>query len=112
MWVLLTKHCQNDLCGLFHHINSENNYATPALFLTASGGLIVQIPSALVMKRSEGHTGFAPCVGQLHVQMKGESGESAFTSTFQVPLSKCCQISIVIQGATVSWHVCSLSHQV
>lgn len=42
------------------------------------------------------------CVGQLHIQMKGEYGESAFTSAFQVPLSQWCQISVMIQGATVS----------
>lgn len=44
------------------------------------------------------------CAGQLHVQMKGEYGESAFTSAFQVPLSQWCQISVMIQGATVSGH--------
>lgn len=42
--------------------------------------------------------------GQLHIQMKGEYGESAFTSAFQVPLGQWCQISVMIQGATVSGH--------
>lgn len=42
------------------------------------------------------------CAGHLHVQMKEESGESAFTSTFWVPLSRWCQISVAIEGATVS----------
>lgn len=48
MWVLVTRHCQHQLCGLFYHIDSEDNYATPVLFLTASGGL--QIPSMLLWK--------------------------------------------------------------
>ncbi|TWW76970.1 protein sel-1 homolog 3 [Takifugu flavidus] len=76
VWVLMTRHCQHRLCGLFYHLDSEDNYATPALFLTASG--------------------------QLHVQMKGKSGESAFTSTFRVPLSRWCQISVMMQGATAT----------
>lgn len=42
------------------------------------------------------------CAGQFHVQMEGENGQSAFTSAFQVPLGQWCQISVMIQGATVS----------
>lgn len=53
----------------------------------------------------KGHTGFYPtCAGQLHIQMKGEYGESAFNSAFQVPLRRWCQISVTIQGAMVSGH--------
>lgn len=55
------------------------------------------------VKRS--HRRCPTCAGQLHAQMKGESGESAFTSTFRVPLSRWCQISVMLQGATVSGHV-------
>lgn len=55
------------------------------------------------VKRS--HRRCPTCAGQLHVQMKGKSGESAFTSTFQVPLSRWCQISVMMQGATVSGRV-------
>lgn len=47
IWLLVTRHCQNQLCGIFHHIDSENNYATPSLFLKVSGGLMIQIPATL-----------------------------------------------------------------
>lgn len=33
-WVLVEKPCSNHLCGLLLHIDAENNYATPSLFLT------------------------------------------------------------------------------
>lgn len=102
IWLLVTRHCQNQLCGIFHHIDSENNYATPSLFLKASGGLIVQIPATLEIKRS--HRICPMCAGQLHIQMKGEYGESAFISAFQVPLSQWCQISVMIEGARVRGH--------
>lgn len=102
IWVLVTRHCQNELCGIFHHIDSENNYATPSLFLKASGGLMLQIPVTLVIKRS--HRICPMCAGQLHIQMKGEYEESAFTSAFQVPLRQWCQIGVTIQGAVVSGH--------
>lgn len=54
------------------------------------------------VKRS--HRIWPMCAGQLHIQMKGEYGESAFTSAFQVPLSQWCQISVMIQGSMVSGH--------
>lgn len=37
LWVLLVKPCSNRLCGLVHHIDAENDYATPAMFLTNTG---------------------------------------------------------------------------
>ena len=102
MWVLVTRHCQNPLCGILYHIDSENNYVTPSLFLKASGRLMIQIPATLAIIRSHG---ICPmCAGQLHIQMKGEYGESAFISDFHVPLSQWCQISVMMQGATVSGH--------
>ncbi|XP_010891169.3 protein sel-1 homolog 3 isoform X2 [Esox lucius] len=76
IWVFLNHHCQKDVCSIFHHIDSENNYATPTLFLTSSG--------------------------QLHVQMHWESGmSSAFLSPFYVPLSRWCHINVELRGRTV-----------
>lgn len=37
IWILLTKACPDKLCGVFHHVDSQNTYATPAVFLTRSG---------------------------------------------------------------------------
>uniref|UniRef100_A0A8C7TG90 Si:dkey-24p1.6 n=1 Tax=Oncorhynchus mykiss TaxID=8022 RepID=A0A8C7TG90_ONCMY len=69
IWVFLTQSCQENLCAVFHHIDYQNNYATPNLFL----------------KRS----------GQLHVQMHGETGRSsAFLCPFQVPLAQWCHINM------------------
>uniref|UniRef100_A0A096M9C7 Si:dkey-24p1.6 n=1 Tax=Poecilia formosa TaxID=48698 RepID=A0A096M9C7_POEFO len=46
VWVFVSRYCKQRLCGLFHHIDSHNNYATPALFLTNSGRLHIQISGA------------------------------------------------------------------
>lgn len=37
IWILLTKACRDKLCGVFHHVDSQNNFATPTVFLTGSG---------------------------------------------------------------------------
>ncbi|CAG6000615.1 unnamed protein product, partial [Menidia menidia] len=77
IWIFLTRHCQGRLCGVFHHINSHNNYVTPTLLLTDSG--------------------------QLHLQINGESEESsAFLSPFTVPQHEWCQIGVMFQGRTVT----------
>ncbi|XP_041796910.1 protein sel-1 homolog 3 isoform X2 [Chelmon rostratus] len=77
IWIFVTRHCQKNMCGVFHHIDSHNNYVTPSLFLIKSG--------------------------QLHIQMNGESQESsAFLSPFKVPLSEWCQISVTLHGRTVT----------
>ncbi|XP_037533798.1 protein sel-1 homolog 3 [Nematolebias whitei] len=77
IWLFVTRHCQERLCGVFHHIDSHNNYVTPSLFLKHSG--------------------------QLHIQISGEAEESsAFISTFLVPLSEWCQFSLTLQGKTVT----------
>ncbi|XP_068441517.1 protein sel-1 homolog 3 [Clinocottus analis] len=77
MWIFVTSHCQDNLCGLFYHIDSRNNYVTPTLFLKKSG--------------------------QLHIQMDGESeGSSAFVPPFKVPLSEWCQISVMLRGPMVT----------
>ncbi|XP_069017333.1 protein sel-1 homolog 3 isoform X1 [Embiotoca jacksoni] len=77
IWIFVTSHCQETSCGVFHHIDSHDNYVTPTLFLTDSG--------------------------QLHVQMTGESEESsAFLSSFKVPLRQWCQLSVMLHGTTVT----------
>uniref|UniRef100_A0A8C1S9G7 Si:dkey-24p1.6 n=1 Tax=Cyprinus carpio TaxID=7962 RepID=A0A8C1S9G7_CYPCA len=77
LWVLLEKPCSNRLCGLLLHIDSENNYATPSVFLTDTG--------------------------RIHVQVHGDAGHSsAFLSSFQVPLHQWCRISLEILGRVVT----------
>ncbi|XP_068571326.1 protein sel-1 homolog 3 [Cebidichthys violaceus] len=77
MWIFVTRHCQERLCGLLYRIDSLNNYVTPTVLLKKSG--------------------------RLHIQMDGESeGSSAFTPTFKVPLSEWCQISVKLLGRMVT----------
>ncbi|XP_029923078.1 protein sel-1 homolog 3 [Myripristis murdjan] len=77
IWILVSRHCQERMCGVFYHLDSHNNYITPALLLSRSG--------------------------QLHVQMSGESGESsAFLCPFTVPLSQWCQVNLVLRGQIVT----------
>ncbi|KAM4627603.1 protein sel-1 homolog 3 [Polymixia lowei] len=73
IWVFVTRHCQQSKCGVLYHLDSDDNYDTPALFLTSSG--------------------------HLHVQMNGESGaSSAFLCTFKVPLGQWCHFSLMLRG--------------
>uniref|UniRef100_UPI0037E75EAE protein sel-1 homolog 3 n=1 Tax=Semicossyphus pulcher TaxID=241346 RepID=UPI0037E75EAE len=77
MWIMVARHCQEKLCGLFHHIDPDDNYATPALFLSNSG--------------------------KLHIQMNGEPGAStAFISPFKVPLNVWCHIRVALLIRTVT----------
>uniref|UniRef100_A0A3Q3EJG5 Protein sel-1 homolog 3-like n=1 Tax=Labrus bergylta TaxID=56723 RepID=A0A3Q3EJG5_9LABR len=77
LWIWLTGHCQEKMCGLFYHIDSNDDYTTPTLLLTKSG--------------------------RLHIQMSGESEESfAFLSPFKVPLSEWCQISVKVLRTKVT----------
>lgn len=71
-------------------------------FLQLQVGLWFKFHLCSYEKVKRSHRRCPTCAGQLHVQMKGKSGESAFTSTFRVPLSRWCQISVMMQGATVS----------
>ncbi|RVE65008.1 hypothetical protein OJAV_G00131930 [Oryzias javanicus] len=76
-WIFLTSHCKQNLCGLFYHIDSQNNYVTPTVLLK--------------------HTGY------LHIQVNGENEESsAFLSLFTVPLNQWCQISLMLEGRKVT----------
>ncbi|XP_074535817.1 protein sel-1 homolog 3 [Halichoeres trimaculatus] len=88
MWVLVTRNCQEKFCGLFHHIDSHNNYISPVLFLTKSG--------------------------KLHVQMtRGPEKTTAFLPSFIVPLREWCQISVVIltRRVTVSMVCINKEHR-
>ncbi|CAN9511215.1 unnamed protein product [Ophioblennius macclurei] len=77
IWIFVTKPCEERLCGIFYHIDSDNEYSTPALFLKQSG--------------------------QIHIQMTGVSEKSsAFLSPFQVPLNQWCQLSLTLQGRIAS----------
>ncbi|KAJ8368479.1 hypothetical protein SKAU_G00085070 [Synaphobranchus kaupii] len=72
-WIFLTQPCRHRLCGVLYHINSQNIYASPSVFLTSSG--------------------------HLHVQVDGESGVStAFLSHFQLPLHQWCRINLELLG--------------
>ncbi|KAK0152726.1 Protein sel-1 3 [Merluccius polli] len=86
IWVFVMKHCELRMCSIFHHIDSDDNYATPVVFLTETG--------------------------QLHFQMDGEPGEStAFLSPFSVPLRQWCHLSVVLRGRTATVHmVCMDGH--
>ncbi|KAM9852871.1 protein sel-1 homolog 3 [Aulostomus maculatus] len=73
IWIFATRHCQENMCGVLHHVGSHDNYVTPTLLLTKSG--------------------------HLHVQITGDFEEStAFLSTFKVPLSEWCQLTLMLQG--------------
>ncbi|XP_061536957.1 protein sel-1 homolog 3 isoform X1 [Phycodurus eques] len=77
VWILVTRHCQDSSCGVLHHIDSQNNYATPTVLLTQSG--------------------------RLHVQVHGGPGEStAILFPHEVPLSKWCHLTVTFQGRQVT----------
>lgn len=111
IWLFVARHCQNRMCGVFHHIDSQNNYVTPTMLLTNSGGAIIQIILSPLRNLL-----FETCVwihislsslphitGQLHIQMEGESDESsAILSPFKIPLSEWCHISLILHGRMVS----------
>ncbi|XP_076850945.1 protein sel-1 homolog 3 [Brachyhypopomus gauderio] len=76
IWVLLTQPCRDGLCGIVHHIDSKENYATPSLFLTSSG--------------------------HIHVQLQGENDQStAFLSHFTLALGSWCLLSFELRGGTM-----------
>lgn len=93
VWTVLPYRFRRQLC----HAN-----ALPHSFRWAYNSNFIH---SLGEKVKRSYTICPTCTGQLHIQMKGASGESAFTSTFRVPLNRWCQISLTIQGATVSGHM-------
>ncbi|XP_068614297.1 protein sel-1 homolog 3-like [Brachionichthys hirsutus] len=77
VWIFVSGPCQRRLCGVFHHVNSQNDYATPSVFLKSSG--------------------------ELHIQVEGDSKAStAFVSAFKVPMRQWCQVSLVLEGREVT----------
>ncbi|XP_076002630.1 protein sel-1 homolog 3 [Genypterus blacodes] len=83
IWIYVTRHCQESLCGVFHHISSSNAYVTPALFLATSG--------------------------RLHIQVNGELGESsALLSPFKVPLREWCHLTLTLHGKWVTVSMVSM----
>ncbi|KAM3615628.1 uncharacterized protein V6R79_005287 [Siganus canaliculatus] len=77
IWIFVIRHCHTTVCGIFYHIDSHNNYATPVVLLAKSG--------------------------HLHIQINGESEEStAHLSPFIVPLNEWCQIRLVLKGKKVT----------
>ncbi|XP_077396539.1 protein sel-1 homolog 3 isoform X2 [Festucalex cinctus] len=86
IWILVTRHCRDSTCGLLHHIDSHNNYATPTIFLTQSG--------------------------LLHVQVHGGPGEStAILFPHEVPLSEWCQLTVTLKGREVTINVVCLGKE-
>ncbi|XP_016128411.1 protein sel-1 homolog 3-like [Sinocyclocheilus grahami] len=86
LWVLVEKPCSNHLCGLLLHIDSENNYVTPTMFLTDAG--------------------------KIHVQVHGDAGHSsAFLSSFKVPLHQWCRISLEILGRVAKVSIACMEGQ-
>ncbi|XP_060744418.1 protein sel-1 homolog 3 [Tachysurus vachellii] len=75
LWVLLDQHCREHLCGILHHLNTHENYASPSLLLTRTG--------------------------HLHVQLELEGGsQSAFLSSFTLPLHQWCLLNLELTGRT------------
>lgn len=76
-WIYLTQSCRWRFCGVLHHLDWNNNYASPAIFIT--------------------HT------GSLHIQVQQVSGKSAaLLSEFKVPLFQWCRIDTELQAKQVN----------
>ncbi|XP_072262465.1 protein sel-1 homolog 3 [Pyxicephalus adspersus] len=43
IWMYLLDYCKSKECGIIHHVDSNNMYATPLLFLTATGHVHAQM---------------------------------------------------------------------
>ncbi|XP_028817600.1 protein sel-1 homolog 3 isoform X2 [Denticeps clupeoides] len=86
MWIFQAHPCRQRLCGILHHIDTENNYATPSIFLKDTG--------------------------HLHVQFHGKAGtSSAFLSQSTVPLHQWCRIRLEVDGRVANLTVVCLDGQ-
>ncbi|XP_019721087.1 protein sel-1 homolog 3 isoform X2 [Hippocampus comes] len=86
IWLMVTRHCQDSTCGVLHHIDPHNNYATPAILLTQSG--------------------------LLHVQVHGGPGEStAILFPHRLPLSEWCQLTVALRGREVKITIVCLGEE-
>uniref|UniRef100_A0AAV2J577 Ion transport domain-containing protein n=1 Tax=Knipowitschia caucasica TaxID=637954 RepID=A0AAV2J577_KNICA len=76
LWLFVTASCRHNLCSVFHHIDLEQRYVSPGLFLTPTG--------------------------HLHVQMSGEQEQSgAFLCPFRLPLRRWCQLTLELRVSKV-----------
>ncbi|XP_074535667.1 protein sel-1 homolog 3-like [Halichoeres trimaculatus] len=76
IWILVTRYCTGRLCGLFRHVDFNNNHISPSVFLTNSG--------------------------QPYIQMSGLDKATAFALPFRVHLRQWCHISVMVHGSRVS----------
>lgn len=75
IWLYVTDLCPVSLCGVFYHLDDNNDYVTPALLMAKSGHLHVQVE----LVKKEAH---------------------AFRSTDPLPLNQWCHILLNLD---VSW---------
>ncbi|XP_069495663.1 protein sel-1 homolog 3-like [Ambystoma mexicanum] len=76
-WLYVLRYCPLDYCGVLYHLDAQNNYASPAVLMTSSGLLHVQI-----------------------MPMYGPA--SAFKTIFTIPLHQWCWIKLDMDGAMVN----------
>ncbi|XP_063778147.1 protein sel-1 homolog 3 isoform X1 [Pseudophryne corroboree] len=71
IWMYLLDYCRAKECGIFHHIDTNNMYTTPLLFLTSEG--------------------------KIHVQLQLADGSvSAILSTFYLPLYQWFRLDVTV----------------
>ncbi|XP_075449615.1 protein sel-1 homolog 3-like [Ascaphus truei] len=76
-WVFLLQWCPLKFCGVLYHLDHSNKYISPAVLLTSTG--------------------------HLHVQMELVSGESqAFKSLVPIPLYEWCRIQLILDTFLVN----------
>ncbi|XP_043549556.1 protein sel-1 homolog 3-like isoform X1 [Chiloscyllium plagiosum] len=80
IWLFLLHDCKWPLCGIFHHINDKQIYATPLLFLTQDG--------------------------HIHFQMMLSSGTYvAGKSNFKLSLRRWCRLDFTLQDRRMTLSV-------
>ncbi|XP_067893299.1 protein sel-1 homolog 3-like isoform X3 [Heterodontus francisci] len=80
IWIYVLHGCKWHLCGIFHHINEKQIYATPLLFLTQDGNI--------------------------HFQMMLSSGKYvAGKSNFKLSLRQWCRLDFTLQGRRMTLSV-------
>ncbi|XP_072352621.1 protein sel-1 homolog 3-like isoform X1 [Scyliorhinus torazame] len=80
IWIYLLHRCKWPFCGIFHHINEKQMYATPLLFLTQDGNI--------------------------HFQMMMASGKHvAGRSHFKLSLRQWCRVDLTLQDRRMTLSV-------
>ncbi|KAM3934800.1 protein sel-1 homolog 3-like [Leptodactylus fuscus] len=73
LWLYVTQRCPVAFCGIFYHLNMNHDYETPAVLMTGTG--------------------------HLHVQVELLSGEAqAFLSRRPMPLERWCQVQLTLDS--------------